>query len=261
MKDNNPFEKEIKVAILNHLLEHNTITKDTTIINELVIDSFSRRADLVVINNNNLIAFEIKSEADSLARLAGQVEKYLFYFDKIIVVSTKKHIDKIVKSLPDRVGLWEFSNSAITIKYKGRTKNISEKRYFLDFLKSSDLKKLAKKKNIVLEYNSKGKIKEKIINSLNKISFNEIKHFTIQTLKKRYKLSSELFTSNILMKNKVNNNDFYLLKNHTVKKDISEPMLNTLSNIIRDDPLLEKLAKDTSLPIFGSVPSQIKKML
>ncbi|MFL4368310.1 sce7726 family protein, partial [Enterobacter asburiae] len=156
MKDNNPFEKEIKVAILNHLIEHSTITKNTTIINELVIDSFSRRADLVVINNNKLIAFEIKSEADSLVRLTGQVEKYLFYFDKIIVVSTKKHIDKIVENVPDRVGLWEFNNNDITIKHRGRTKNISEKKYFLDFLKASDLKKLSKKIDITLDYNSKG---------------------------------------------------------------------------------------------------------
>lgn len=261
MKDNNPFEKEIKVAILNHLIEHNTITKNTTIINELVIDSFSRRADLVVINNNKLIAFEIKSEADSLVRLTGQVEKYLFYFDKIIVVSTKKHIDKIVENVPDRVGLWEFNNNDITIKHRGRTKNISEKKYFLDFLKASDLKKLSKKIDITLDYNSKGKIKEKIINSLNKISFNELKIFTIETLKKRYKLSSELFISNILLKNKVNSSDFELLKSHTFKKENSKPTLNTLNNISSDDPLLEKLAKDSSLPIFGSVPQQIKKML
>ncbi|MFL4368778.1 hypothetical protein, partial [Enterobacter asburiae] len=76
-----------------------------------------------------------------------------------------------------------------------------------------------------------------------------------------YKLSSELFISNILLKNKVNSSDFELLKSHTFKKENSKPTLNTLNNISSDDPLLEKLAKDSSLPIFGSVPQQIKKML
>lgn len=261
MRNNNPFEKEIKVAVLNKLIASNLITHDTIIINELVLDSFSRRADLVVINKNLLTAFEIKSEADSLARLAGQVEKYLHYFDKVIVVTTSKHIEKINDKIPKHVGLWEYENNSLIKKNRGKIKTISDKAYYLDFLKSHELKKFAKKIGLNLQHKNKNKVKNEIVNSLGKVSINDTKSFIIEMLKNRYKMPSDFFVSNILLKNEVNSCDFELLKPYSQKKHLIEPLISIENNGGNEDPLLEKLAKESSLPIFGVVPSTIKKLV
>ncbi len=261
MNNNNPFEKQIKVAVLNKLIEDNVITEKTIIINELVIDSFSRRADLVLINKNSITAFEIKSEADSLVRLTGQVEKYLLYFDKVIVVTTNKHIEKIIKSVPQQVGVWQFNKDNIIKKNRGKKESIPEKNNYLDFLKVNELKKLAKNSGLILKNNSKTKIKEELKSSLNKASINNIKNFTIEMLKNRYSMPSNLFVSSVLLKNKVDTNDFELLKPYIQKKSIIDPLFPASQDGESDDSFLETLAKESALPIFGGIPEKIKKLI
>lgn len=60
MSDFNPFEKEIKKTVLNHLLYKGKIKNDTIVINELTIDSFARRVDLAMLVDGKIIAYEIK---------------------------------------------------------------------------------------------------------------------------------------------------------------------------------------------------------
>lgn len=102
----NTFEKEIKKTVLNYLLNKSELNKDVTIINELTIDSFSRRLDLAVLTNKKIVAYEIKSDADSLSRLSGQLEKYRQYVDKIIVITTPKYLDNILNLVSDNIEVW-----------------------------------------------------------------------------------------------------------------------------------------------------------
>jgi hypothetical protein len=53
--------------------------------------------DLVIINNT-ISAYEIKTEYDTLERLKTQIEDYRKVFDKIFIVSTKKYIAQIIKN-------------------------------------------------------------------------------------------------------------------------------------------------------------------
>ena len=63
------------------------------------------RADVVMVTEYGLIGMEIKSDADSYARLAGQVKDYDKYFDKNIVVVGTSHALHIREHVPSYWGV------------------------------------------------------------------------------------------------------------------------------------------------------------
>ena len=75
---------------------------DTLIINELTCDG--ARADVVVVNGE-LSGYEIKSDRDTLDRLANQQSVYSRVFDRVILVVGSRHIDKARSLIPDWWGL------------------------------------------------------------------------------------------------------------------------------------------------------------
>ncbi|HCD7316974.1 TPA: MmcB family DNA repair protein, partial [Enterobacter chengduensis] len=143
MSNFNIFEKEIKKTVLNYLLNKSEFNKDVTVINELTIDSFSRRVDLAVLTDKKIIAYEIKSDADTLYRLSGQLEKYRQYFDKTIVVTTPKHLNNILKLVSDDIEVWEVTDQKVIIKKRGKTSRVKSKANYLDLLRVQDMRKLA----------------------------------------------------------------------------------------------------------------------
>jgi hypothetical protein len=62
------------------------------------------KADLVILNGTATV-YEIKSERDSLARLANQVENYKRVFAKVNVIAGETHLDSVLGSVPDDVGV------------------------------------------------------------------------------------------------------------------------------------------------------------
>lgn len=64
----------------------------------------SSKADLVILNGTATV-YEIKSERDSLARLATQVENYKRVFAKVNVIASEGHIDGIIETVPKDVGV------------------------------------------------------------------------------------------------------------------------------------------------------------
>ncbi|MBA4079613.1 MAG: hypothetical protein C0508_31600, partial [Cyanobacteria bacterium PR.023] len=69
-------EPEMKASVLNHLRGQGKISHDSVVINELTLNGYKRRVDVAFVTANRFYAVEIKSAADSLYRLQGQVEKY-----------------------------------------------------------------------------------------------------------------------------------------------------------------------------------------
>ncbi|MEF1284872.1 sce7726 family protein [Vibrio sp. M250220] len=138
-------EPDIKALTLNYLRDRNIIDENSIIMSELTIGDFSRRVDLAIFNQGKLLAFEIKSEADSLNRLSGQVNKYLEYFDKVTVVSDQKFVSMLEDSLPGNVGLWEVSKSKIKVKQRGRLQQKIDNNKLIDMMDSIDLHRLSSK--------------------------------------------------------------------------------------------------------------------
>lgn len=62
------------------------------------------KADLVILNGTATV-YEIKSERDSLARLANQVENYKRVFAKVNVIASEDHVEGVLAMVPDDVGV------------------------------------------------------------------------------------------------------------------------------------------------------------
>lgn len=69
----------------------------------------SSKADLVILNGTATV-YEIKSERDSLARLASQVENYKRVFAKVNVIASEGHIEGVLATVSDDVGVMCLSN-------------------------------------------------------------------------------------------------------------------------------------------------------
>lgn len=261
MTVNNPFEKEIKAAIINHLLYKKIITTQSIIINEFTIDSFSRRADLVIINNNEIIAYEIKSDADSLSRLAGQIDKYRFYFDKTIIVTTPKHIDKLSCNYQKDVGLWEFSKKEIKVIKKGTKSSSVSKEKYLDLLKVLELKKLAKHFSLKISSVNKLDIKKEISLKIKRISHMLIKKYVLELISSKYRLNSDYFINIITKKGYANDYDIELLRQYVKKYKIETREFWYQNSPPSQDAYLEELAKQCTQPLFGEVPECIEKLI
>ncbi|WP_417500151.1 sce7726 family protein [Methylophaga sp.] len=95
-------EAEIKQALTLYLGE-NSPEHSPLFLEELRMNGGEVRADLVRIGDMH--CFEIKSEADSLARLVSQGSRYSRAFDRVTLVTAKKHLEKALPMLPTWWGI------------------------------------------------------------------------------------------------------------------------------------------------------------
>ena len=63
------------------------------------------RADAVMVTDDAIFGIEIKSDADTYARLARQVPDYDSYYDRNIIVVGTKHAMHITEHVPDHWGI------------------------------------------------------------------------------------------------------------------------------------------------------------
>jgi hypothetical protein len=66
------------------------------------------KADLAILNGTATV-YEIKSERDSLARLANQVENYKKVFAKVYVIASENHIRGVIETVSLDVGILKLS--------------------------------------------------------------------------------------------------------------------------------------------------------
>ena len=67
------------------------------------------KADLVILNGTATV-YEIKSERDSLARLANQIANYKKVFAKVFVIASEDHVRSVLQSVPTNVGVLKLSS-------------------------------------------------------------------------------------------------------------------------------------------------------
>lgn len=165
--------------------------------------------------------------------MPGQLEKYRKYFDKTIVVATPKHINKILSSVNDSMEVWEVSGQKITIKKRGRASRVENKLDYLDLLRVQDMHKLSKKLKIKTTIKNKVEIKKTLTANIHNISHEKLKHFVIDNISQRYKLTSDVFLKKIKKENQVTVSDLALLSPyHKIKSQntiIQGSMLDQLN--------------------------------
>ncbi len=86
-------DPDIRAPLLEYLhsLGHLTVTEFTT---------HDARADVVAITDTDLVAYEIKSDVDTNARLSRQVESYDKVATRLYLVTTAKKLPKMLPILP-----------------------------------------------------------------------------------------------------------------------------------------------------------------
>ncbi len=91
-----------RAAISHKVLMGRHSLRTASMLNEFRAGSC--KADLVILNGTATV-YEIKSERDSLARLANQVDNYKRVFAKVYVVASKGHVEGVLATVPDDVGV------------------------------------------------------------------------------------------------------------------------------------------------------------
>jgi hypothetical protein len=153
----------IKVDYLNHILKRKLISPETLIINEFSNLNCGVRADLAVLQDEELHAVEIKSARDTTRRLHAQLCAYLKYFNRVTVVVDIRHLaEALALAEGTNVGVTLYRKGNFTIKKRSK-KSAIDRHVIADSLIPSPLRpKLEKnenlqhilKENIKLRYHS-----------------------------------------------------------------------------------------------------------
>lgn len=101
-------EVELRQALIGHL---RLARPGAQILEELGIEHGGARIDVALLDQG-LAGFEIKSDFDSLDRLANQMHAYQRVFDTLTVVTTGAFVGQVELLLPAWWGLWIAHESA-----------------------------------------------------------------------------------------------------------------------------------------------------
>lgn len=115
-----PNENHLKAQILNELRRRGRISSATVLINELPLGATGVRADMALISRH-VTGVEIKSERDSLKRLARQLLVYRSYFNKTILVLGSKHWQEASSMDLSGIEIWIASGLALRKVQSGFT--------------------------------------------------------------------------------------------------------------------------------------------
>jgi hypothetical protein len=178
-------EAHIKPALASWLRNRGEL-RGGVLIDEKVYGEFARRADLVVANGT-LQAFEIKSDADSLRRLSGQVADYLLRFDKLTVVCTPRFTRSVVRSINRHVGVIEVLRTGRAYRFRlvrrGLSVAITDRKRLAEFLLKPELGRLLRSEGKKV---SRDCARGELVEMLSNVSVSRIHTFVIACLKARY---------------------------------------------------------------------------
>jgi hypothetical protein len=109
-------DAEIRAALRERLLRRHANDADTVLIEELGLRRGSVRVDLAVVNGS-LHGFEIKSDRDTLKRLAGQVELYSQVFDRATLVVGERFAPLATSLVPEWWGIVRVSRKRSVLRF------------------------------------------------------------------------------------------------------------------------------------------------
>lgn len=153
-------DKEIRSTLISRL----TTYKDCRVFEEVTVPSGKARADIVAVNGH-VVAYEIKSDFDSIKRLTTQIPEYDKNFEMNYVVVGQKFAESITKFVPEHWGIIVAEKTRVNtvrlsfIKKARLNPNLSFKD-FISLLSSEDVKKIALMDDYLGKKLSKRKIRE-----------------------------------------------------------------------------------------------------
>ena len=127
-------------------------------------DEFSMgfsRADLLMMTENDLTGIEIKSDADSYARLPKQIKYYNEYFDRNIIVVGSSHAIHVSEHVPEDWGIIVVNEEGDRIDFyelrQPEQSGNSKLKQQLNLLWRRELSRI-QEKNGLFKYTGKGRL-------------------------------------------------------------------------------------------------------
>ena len=186
-------EREMRLALIKRLSNY----KNCYVFEEFTVPSGKARADVVAVNGH-VIAYEIKSDYDSLKRLETQVPEYDLNFEMNYIVLGRKLFNKLDKIIPEYWGIIlaeknRLGNVVLSFQRKAHLNPNLSFESFISLLTSEEVKKIAMNDPAITKSYSKNQIrtlfKQDVIKIIyDNISLNKkrlIKHFIRDNLKSR----------------------------------------------------------------------------
>jgi hypothetical protein len=135
-------DKDIRFKFIK---QNKELFKSGIFINEYGING-KNVVDFALFKDDYFIGFEIKSEADNLKRLMGQLKSYLKLFDYIYLIVHEKHKEETLEFLKNyklnRVGIYLVDNNICFTKHTEASASIPllRTRGYINNLKKEEIK-------------------------------------------------------------------------------------------------------------------------
>ena len=131
--------ESIKSQLIDFLMTD--FSNDLFIGNEVMYGTKRKLIDLLVLNNNQLTAIEIKADNDDLRKIQEQIEESKKTFNYIIVCTTITHLKKTIQLLPADIGIYCFNENGIDKVRKPKKQKKLDKVEMLYSINANYLKK------------------------------------------------------------------------------------------------------------------------
>ncbi|TPL84173.1 sce7726 family protein [Mesorhizobium sp. B2-3-14] len=183
-------EPTAKAALLSALKMARKLSR-STVMSELVVGGQSNRAD-IVLANDRLSCFEIKTHADTLVRLPKQLDTFTRCFDETTVVAASKHLSAVRALVPDFVGVMELAGAPkapeIIVHRQASTSSHLSVEFLLQLLPADRLR-------LVLGGRGLPKKRADLMQHAQAMSIEDARAAVIAFLRDRYRVSSKAFAS------------------------------------------------------------------
>jgi hypothetical protein len=109
------------------------------------------KADLVILNGTATV-YEIKSDRDSLARLANQIGNYQKVFATIFVIAGESHVSDVLKATPASIGVLSLTprQSIRKIREASHTLDKVDPTSILESVRSSEALEILRELNVTI---------------------------------------------------------------------------------------------------------------
>ncbi|MDE1182146.1 sce7726 family protein [Paraburkholderia sp.] len=97
-------DRDVRAAVRRKVLADHIADPAVLVLDELGLEHGACRVDIAVINGS-IHGYELKSDADTLARLPQQIEIYSRALDRATLVVGERHLDAAKRLLPDWWGI------------------------------------------------------------------------------------------------------------------------------------------------------------
>lgn len=129
---------DIRIKIKTTYLKKYYSDSDSKVVDEFSVSIGDARMDIAVINGF-LHGYEIKSESDTLYRLANQITIYSKTFDYLTIVTGQKHLESVINEVPSWWGVIVASKNKTNNGIRLKALRKPKKNVYVDSLSLAQL--------------------------------------------------------------------------------------------------------------------------